>query len=392
MTWLVDIICIFDIIICIRTTAEILERVIYMNLKNKTFIAILLMLIVLFSFGGCKSDGENQAANADKSIEAVTTAFATTTTPNTTSTTTTTTTTTKTTTTTTIATTTITTTTSTAITTVTSASLGSESLTVTTTTTAAHYAGLYNAENLEAVYEKSAYESIYPASLTKLLTACTALEYVSFDTVFEVGTELNLLNSGSSLCLISQGHSLTLYDLLTGMLVCSGNDAAYTIAVNVAREVSGDEALSDSQAIEFFVGLMNDYAQSIGMYDSHFVNPDGWDNENQYTTVHDLAKIASVAIDNQYIREIVALQSKYVVFASGQNITWSNTNALLYPESEYYCEDAIGMKTGSTPMAGKCLIAAFDVDGTIFIAISANNQSEQERYESILELYDMICG
>ena len=361
-----------------------------MNQKNKTFIAILLMLIVLFSFGGCKSDGDNQAANADNSIEAVTTAF--TTTSTTTSTTTTTTTTMTTTTTTTIATTTNTTTTSTAITTVTSASLGGESSTVTTTTTAAHYAGLYNAENLEAVYEESAYESIHPASLTKLLTACTALEYVSPDTVFEVGTELNLLNGGSSLCLISQGHSLTLYDLITGMLVRSGNDAAYTIAVNVAREVSGDETLSDSQAVEFFVGLMNDYAQSIGVYDSHFVNPDGWDDENQYTTVNDLAKIASAAIGNQYIKEIVALQSKYVVFASGQNITWSNTNALLYPESEYYCEDAIGMKTGSTPMAGKCLIAAFDVDGAIFIAISANNQSEQERYESILELYDMICG
>ena len=91
--------------------------------------------------------------------------------------------------------------------------------------------GLYNAQTMECLYSKASANHIYPASLTKILTACTALKYVSPDTVFTVGTEQSLVPKGSSLCLIQPGHRLKLCDLLTGMLMCSGNDAAYTVAV-----------------------------------------------------------------------------------------------------------------------------------------------------------------
>lgn len=360
-----------------------------MNNRLKNIIASLALLVTAFVFFGCGSDETEKNVEADNQSVSSSLTLA----PDASTTTSTTAITTSTTTTATTTTTTATTTATTTTTTVTVISTATTSSTTTTTVTAvdeAPFEGLYDAENLGAIYEKSTDERIYPASLTKLLTACTALEYVSPDTVFNVGTELNLVNSGSSVCMISQGHSLTLYDLMTGMLVRSGNDAAYTIAVNVARKVSGDDSLGDSQAVEFFVSLMNDYAQSIGMEHSSFINPDGWDDENQYTTVSDLAIIAAKALEIEQIREIVSLPSKYVVFASGQNITWNNTNALINPESQYYCEDAIGMKTGSTLLAGKCLIAAFDVDGKIYIAITANSQSEEQRYESTLKLYDML--
>ncbi len=281
-------------------------------------------------------------------------------------------------------------TTTTAMTTTTAVTTTSAVTVVTDPDEQAPYEGLYCAENLTAIYEKSANERIYPASLTKLITACTALEYVSADAVFTVGTELNLVNSGSSLCMISQGQSLTLDNLLTGMLMKSGNDAAYTVAVNVARTVSGDLSLDDSQAVEMFVSLMNEYANKLGMNNSHFVNPDGWDDENQYTTVSDLAIVAANALKIDLICEIVSKYSENVVFESGENITWTNTNALLNPESPYFCENCIGMKTGSTLLAGKCLVAVFDINGNKYIAITSNSQSEEQRYKSTLKLYNML--
>lgn len=341
------------------------------KIKIKAMAALAAVLCV-FLLGGCNANVEklqDSSIDIDSRIYTVSTTTTAITTISTTSTTT-------------VATTTTVTTTSTAV--------------VTTTTSPvdpaeqAPFEGLYCAENLTVIYEKSADERIYPASLTKLITACTALEYASEDDVFTVGTELNLVNSGSSLCMISQGQQITLGDLLTGMLMKSGNDAAYTVAVNVARAFSGDDSLGDSQAVELFVSLMNDYANKLGMSNSHFVNPDGWDDENQYTTVSDLAIIAAKALQIDKICEIVSTQFKNVTFESGENITWVNTNALLNPESPYFCEDAIGMKTGSTLLAGKCLIAVFEIDECRYIAITADSQSEEQRYKSTLRLYNSL--
>lgn len=251
-------------------------------------------------------------------------------------------------------------------------------------------AGLYNAKTMECLYENSVDNKIYPASLTKIVTACTALRYISPDTVFTVGTEQRLVPKGSSLCLIKSGHRLNLRDLLTGMLMCSGNDAAYTVAVNVAREVSGNADMSDSEAVTYFTELMNKFAVSIGAINSNFLNPDGWDVENQYSTVYDLALISAYAIQIDEIRNIVSCQSKYVVFDSGENITWHNTNALLQPDSKYYLPQAIGLKTGTTAKAGNCLIAIVDFNGTEYIAVVTGCKSDNERYESVHELIRLI--
>lgn len=251
-------------------------------------------------------------------------------------------------------------------------------------------AGLYNAKTMECLYENSVDNKIYPASLTKIVTACTALKYISPNTVFTVGTEQRLVPKGSSLCLIKPGHRLNLLDLLTGMLMCSGNDAAYTVAVNVAREVSGNTDMSDYEAVTYFTKLMNDFAVSIGAVNSNFLNPDGWDIENQYSTVYDLALISAYAIQIDEIRNIVSSQSKYVVFASGENITWHNTNALLQPDSKYYLPQAVGLKTGTTAKAGNCLIAVVDIDGDEYIAVVTGCKSNDERYASVHKLIKQI--
>lgn len=250
--------------------------------------------------------------------------------------------------------------------------------------------GLYNAETMECLYSQNAAKRVYPASLTKILTACTALKYVSPDTVFTVGAEQNLVPEGSSLCLIQKGHRLKLCDLLTGMLMFSGNDAAYTIAVNVARETSDDANMSDSEAVAYFADLMNRYARSIGAVNSNFVNPDGWDNKNQYSTVYDLALISAHAIGIEEIRDVVSSSSKRVVFASGETIVWKNTNSLLQRESQYYLPQAIGVKTGTTSKAGKCLIAAVSIDDDEYIAVVMGCESDGARYESVHGLINLI--
>lgn len=249
---------------------------------------------------------------------------------------------------------------------------------------------VYCVEESRILIGENIYRKIAPASLTKLLTASVALKYCGADEVVTVGTELELVQPESSLCLIRKGHRLTMYDLLTGLLLPSGNDAAYTIAVHVARKVSGIPELHDRAAVRVFCDLMNDFGEEIGLKNTHFVNPEGWDDPRHYTTASDLTKIAKYALSVPEIREIVATRKSDVTFVSGETITWYNGNQLLYPDSDFYCEDAIGMKTGFTDNAGRCLIAAFEKSGKTYIITMLGCTDPEWRYNKVLELYENI--
>ncbi len=250
--------------------------------------------------------------------------------------------------------------------------------------------GLYDAETLTAIYEKAADERMASASMSKIVTALTALRYVSPDTVFTVGTELQLMQPGASISLIAKGHRLTLEQLLMGLLLPSGCDAAYTIAVNVARLVAENPDMGDQEAADYFCGLMNDLAAELGATDSHFANPDGWDHEDHYTTVRDMALFAAHAMKQETIRNIVSTPEKWVMFVSGENITWKNSNALLHADSGYYHPDAVGMKTGTTTAAGNCLLSAFERNGTLYIAVVAGSATRNGRYEDTLKLLELL--
>lgn len=241
-------------------------------------------------------------------------------------------------------------------------------------------------DDKELLYYDNINKRIAPASLTKLLTASVALHYLSPDTIITVGSEQNLVKSGSSLCLIKPGHKLKLYDLLTGMLMASGNDAAYTVAVATARATKPDVSMNDAQAVDYFAELMNEYANSLEMKNSHFVNPEGWDDANQYTTVSDLLKLAAYAFSVPEIKTITGTYQKYVVFVSGENITWTNSNVLLNPNGAYYCADAVGMKTGTTANAGNCLIAAFERNDKTYISAVVGCTTNADRYDLTLKM------
>ena len=245
--------------------------------------------------------------------------------------------------------------------------------------------GVYCVNSEELLAGENIDVHIAPASLTKLLTACTALYYIDPDEILTVGSERRSVPKHSSLCLIQEGHTLKLRDLIAGMLMVSGNDAAYTVAVSTVWMLKG-EPMSTGECIEYFCSMMNSLAKEIGMTDSSFVTPDGTDTEEQYTTVSDLIKLSEYALTIPVIREIISEHEKYVVFVSGENITWTNSNKLIDPDSLFYAEYAIGMKTGTTEKAGNCLIGVFEKDGKTYITVVAGCGTDRERYEKTLDL------
>ena len=245
----------------------------------------------------------------------------------------------------------------------------------------ANAAIVFDIKNRKIVYKYNDTIRIAPASITKLLTACLALEHLTTDTGITVGTELSLLQPNSSLCLLAQGHRLTLLDMLYGLLIQSGNDAAYTIAVTVARKASGDDTLSDTQAVAYFTQMMNDFALEIGMKDSHFTSPDGYDTSEQYVTAADILVLAMQVKRYPILNTIMATVERNAVFLTGETIVWKNTNLFLLPDSIYYNPNVYGMKTGTTANAGTCLLTSYNDGNDDLIVFVAGCATDESRYE-----------
>lgn len=283
--------------------------------------------------------------------------------------------------------TTVTTSATTTVTTTTTTASSSESAPATTKAQSrVCHMGLYNAQTLSPLYEQAATDRIYPASLTKITTACTALRYVSGDTVFTVGSELSLVKSGSSICRIQRGHRLALRDLIAGLMISSGNDAAYTIAVGVARIVANDDTMSDKAAVAYFCDLMNQTSRELGATHSYYVNPDGWDDDRQYTTVQDIALMTKHAMSQPIIRDTVSKAAMTVSVGAGTKLTFRSTNSFLNPDSKFYDARVNGFKTGSTGKAGKCLVVTFSENNVTYIGVVANCATDAERYRTMQQL------
>ncbi len=212
------------------------------------------------------------------------------------------------------------------------------------------------------------HEKRYPASLTKLLTALVAVDYIEPDELILTGYEVNEVPWDSSIAGLKPNEYITFENLLRALLIPSGNDAGNVIAMEVARRVSGNENISYDDAIELFAGLMNDKAKEVGAVNSNFVTPHGYHDENHYTTAYDMAMISRAAFENTLIKEICS-EKYFNGYGAGdqrtvdmftQEYTWDNTNLLLggrLSSSDYTYKYATGGKTGSTSEAGHCLVA-----------------------------------
>ena len=247
----------------------------------------------------------------------------------------------------------------------------------------------YDLREERYLYEKNTQTAIAPASLTKIVTACVALKYALPDEVFTVGDEIRLVGGNSSLCFVQVGQQVTLYDLLCGMLLASGNDAAYTVAVNVARKAAG-KTLPTADAVGFFVQLMNEFCGEIGLENSHFVNPEGWDDPQEYMSARDIVTAARYALQSHVFREIVSKKTYSATFVSGQTVEWTNSNQMMDTSKPFYTEGIEGVKTGTTEFAAKCLAAYYRDDGRELLVVSMGNTTDEERYYSVREIIDTV--
>lgn len=198
-------------------------------------------------------------------------------------------------------------------------------------------------------YQKNIYEKLYPASTTKILTAYLAITKGNPDDIVTVSERAADQASDSSVCGIRSGDQIKLSDLLYGLMLKSGNDAA----VAIAEHISGSE--------EAFAELMNETARSFGATNSHFANSNGLHDDDHYTCVYDLYLLFSHAIEEDFFMQLIQTTSytAYYTDASGAETsqTWTNTNK--YLNGEVAQPDGItvlGGKTGTTNAAGHCLV------------------------------------
>lgn len=233
-------------------------------------------------------------------------------------------------------------------------------------------------------------ERIYPASVTKLFTAYIANQYLQPDRQITAGDALDMIYPGSSVAELEKGDTLTTQRLVEGMLLPSGNDAAYVLAVEAGR-LLGDSGASAADAAAVFVAEMNAQAKLLGMTGTHFANPDGIHEDDHYTTFHDLAILGSLALEDPVLMRYAHVASDTVTLTGGTK-EWKNTNALIHEDSEYYCPYAIGLKTGQTPSAGSCLLSAFEYDGTTLLIGVFGCPEVEDRFADTLQLFNQTVS
>lgn len=246
---------------------------------------------------------------------------------------------------------------------------------------------LISADNKQVLFYKNATEPILPASTTKLLTALVALDWCKTSEVVKIGKEVSLIPYDSSRAGLRAGDKLKVYNLLEAMLLPSGNDAAYAIAVYVGRKSLKDMKAEEMTAIREFVKLMNIKTKSLGAANSCFVSPDGYDAIGQYSTAYDMALIGLKALKSKTITKIAKERTASVKLQNGRALSLWNTNALINKDSIWYESHVIGLKTGTTSLAGRCLISAAQTDKGLVLAVVMHSSS-QGRWKDSLKLIE----
>lgn len=249
---------------------------------------------------------------------------------------------------------------------------------------------VYDCESRSYLYMKSEADAkLYPASITKLMNVYTALKYLDKDTVITVDEGmLSIVPGDTSKAGLYKGQQLTVENLLKGVLMASGSDAAHILGVFAGRVITGDPQLPAQEAEDAFVVEMNNQAQTLGLVNTHFVNCDGYTNYYHYTCMADLVTIANMCLDTPLIRDTVKNAQAKMYFTNGKYRTVTSTNFLLRKNSSFYRSEAVGMKTGTTDAAGACLLSVFQVDGRYMIIGVFGCPTYNSRYNNVLKLFD----
>lgn len=228
---------------------------------------------------------------------------------------------------------------------------------------------LYNMDNDTLIAEHNMDERMYPASLTKIMTCILAIENTA-DLDREMLTYPNYVqdylynyqwvqgNGAVSLGGLEAGETLSMRQMLYAIMLPSANEAAMIIADHIGGSQEG------------FAEMMNRRAKELGAVNTHFVNPNGLHDPEHYTTAHDIALITMHTMELPGFMDIVTTTS----YDSGptnkrESITWDTTNKMQVPGSSYYYSGLRGIKTGSTPDAGACLVSTCTQDGFTYLLV-----------------------
>jgi len=228
------------------------------------------------------------------------------------------------------------------------------------------------------LYEKNADQKMYPASMTKILTALVALDYFKPEELITVGYEINEISLDSSKAGHVVGETLTMKNAIRGLIIPSGNDSANVIAAAVARRAENDDSIGFAKCEEIFTDLMNQKAVELGATNSHFSNAHGYHADDHYTTGEDMALLSKAFMENPTLEEI-ANERSFVgngadnMFTTDESVktqdyAWRSHN-LLITSGEYNYGPASGIKTGFTDEAGDCVTAAARNDSMDLIAV-----------------------
>lgn len=246
--------------------------------------------------------------------------------------------------------------------------------------TSLHGAALFDLENESVVYGYNLYDRLYPASTTKVLTAYVALKYGNLEDQVTVSANATDFNWDESICGLQTGDTLSMYDLLCGLMLVSGNDAAAAIAEHI------------SGSTEEFAELMNREAAALGATGTHFVNPHGLPDDNHYTTVYDLYLFFNACMKDERFVDIISMDS-YTVELKGADGTvrtdeWEPTH--FYASGEATAPEGIhivGGKTGTTLKAGNCVILYEEAsDGSPYISVIMGAETKPLLYEEMNRL------
>lgn len=247
-------------------------------------------------------------------------------------------------------------------------------------------AGLFDLSAREVLFASNIHKKMYPASITKIMTALVFLENYQgdFTDMVTITDCVNIKESGAQLCGYKPGDRVSVEQLLNGLLIYSGNDAANMLAEYTAGSVDA------------FVNMMNEKAVSLGATNTHFVNPHGLNDEEHYTTVYDLYLIFRRVMQYDTFRTIIntkKYEGQYTAKdGETKTVSWKSTNRFLAgDETAPDGVVVIGGKTGTTNAAGNCLILlAQNNQGTDYIAAALQEPYKDTLYDDMIKLLGKI--
>lgn len=243
---------------------------------------------------------------------------------------------------------------------------------------------LFDLNNKEVLYSKGAHDRLYPASLTKVMTALVALKNGSLDQTLTATNSVNITESGAQLCGLKSGDSMTLSQALHILLMYSANDVAMLIAENIGGTVDN------------FIAMMNEEAARIGATNTHFVNPHGLTAQEHYTTAYDLYLIFNEALKYETFSEIIHMTSYQTTYydkdGKVKELSFETTNRFLKGDFQAPVGvTVIGGKTGTTNAAGHCLmLLSKDTSGAPYISVILRSSANDVLYAEMIDLLDEI--